>query len=295
MIHIADLAKVVALTLASAYVKGEKPASLMIVSDRPESGKTELVKKFSELTGVAVLSDVTAYALWRDFHKQILNGEIRHFIIPEFLAPISRSASVASFIATMQMMIEEGLSEIHTGFLEPIILPTPVTIGLIICMPRSCYGVHKMEWDISGFLSRFIVATYKYDDETIDAIFQSIVERQYLQEGKLNLHFTEATIEIPLAIALKCRKLAETITDKARKDGRLYGFRELKNILRFVASNVIVDRANGSDRTVANDADFDEIYRISYLFNEQFNALGDKEVEIGEVEIGTAILTKEDN
>lgn len=271
MIRTKDIEKIIALTLASAYVEGDKPASLMIVSERPESGKTDMVQMFSENTGIVVLSDVTAFALWRDFYKEITARKIKHIIIPEFLAPLTRSSAIDNLIATFQMMIEEGLTEIHTGFLPSIKFDTPISIGLIICMPRNAYVRHKLSWETSGFLSRFLVATYSYDKDTIEAIFKSIIQRQYFEKSKIKFAFTSATIEIPVPIAEMCRGLAESITSKSRQEGKLYGFRELKNILRFIASNVIIERANGSKRTVATKDDFDEVSRLSYLFNENFN------------------------
>lgn len=284
MIHTQDLEKVVALALTSAYVRGEKPISLMIVSDRPESGKTEIVNRFYGNTGIAILSDVTAYGFWRDFSKDLISGKLKHIIIPELLAPISRGAeTVGSFIATLQMLVEEGLTEIHTGFLRPIKLDSPVTVGVIACLPRSAFNQHKMDWSISGFLSRFLVVTYKYDDASVDLIFQSIVEREYLIYSRINLRLdsnSSVAIDIPQAVASECRTMAETITAQARKDGKCYGFRELKSLLRMVASNVMLDRClNSTDRTEANLADFAEISRLGYLINEQFNAVkgGDSE------------------
>lgn len=275
MIHTADIEKVIALTLASGYVEGEKPVSLMIVSDRPESGKTDIVKQFNEVAKIAVISDMTAYALWRDFKDRIAEGEVKHFIIPEFLAPLSRKSSVDSFIATLQMLIEEGLTEIHTGFLKPMVFDTPVTIGVIVCMPSSTFQANRLGWDISGFLSRFVLATYRYDDDTIESIFDSIVKQEYLKEAKQELTFETASITIPLPIAEKCRNLAVGITAKAREDGKCYGFREFKNILRFVSSMVILDRSNGATRRIATEADFTEVARLSYLFNEEFNAIAE--------------------
>jgi len=277
MINTADIEKVVALTLASGYVEGEKPVSLMLVSDRPESGKTEIVKQFSKIPNIAIVNDMTAFAMWRDFGSAIAKGDIKHFIMPEFLAPISRKSTVDSFIATLQMMIEEGLTEIHTGFLEPIKFDSPKVIGVIVCMPRNTFKGNRLNWDISGFLSRFVLATYKYNDDTVKKIFDSIFNQEYLQETKQPLKFKTASITIPKSIRAKCLSMAVEITKQARKDGKCYGFRELKNIIRFVASMVILDNANGATRHEANEADFEEVARLSYLFNEEFNSLREEE------------------
>ena len=277
MIHTQDLERTVALALASAYVEGEKPLSLMIVSDRPESGKTEVVNSFYGMKGIAILSDVTAFALWRDFGKELATGRLKHLIIPEFLAPISRGTqTVESFIATLQMLVEEGLSEIHTGFLKPIKLASPVTIGVIACLPRTAFNEHRLDWEVSGFLSRFMVITYKYDSKSVQQIFDSIEKQDYLTETRISLNFErKMSIEIPRFIARKCRVLAETITEKARKDGKCYGFRELKNILKCVAANVILDNMKHpeAERLTADYWDFKVVERLRYLFNEDFNSL----------------------
>ena len=282
-----DLEKVVALTLASAYIKGERPLSLMIVSDRPESGKTDTVNRFDVNKRVAYLNDVTAYALWRDFGKDLANGNIKHFFIPEFLAPISRqSQTVASFIATLQMLIEEGLKEIHTGFLEPIKLKNPVTVGAVVCLPRNAFGENKLSWEISGFLSRFLVITYRYNDNTIEKVFDSIENREYLTETKTDLYLPdqEIAVRIPKDIANKCRVLAQELTAQSRKDGKVYGYRELKNIFKLIGAMIVLGNCNGSDRTVVNEDDLSEVMRLSYLFTENFNALkgedNDKSTEV---------------
>lgn len=277
MINTKDLEKLVSLALSSAYVKDEKPISLMVVSDRPESGKTELANKFIGNRRLAYLSDITAYALWRDFHKQINAGEIRHFIIPEFLAPLSRgSSTVASFIATLQMLVEEGIMEIHTGFLEPIKLESPTTIGAIVCLPRNAFNYNRMEWEVSGFLSRFMVVSYKYNDATIERIFDSIMNRDYLVESRIKLDFPsgQADIAIPKGIAQKARALSYKASEKARKDGKLYGFRDLKNILCLMTANVVLENMqNGGNRTEVNQSDYKVVEHLSYLLNEDFNEL----------------------
>ena len=46
MINTHDLEKINSLTLYSAHVLGEKAVSLMMISDRPDSGKSQIVAKF---------------------------------------------------------------------------------------------------------------------------------------------------------------------------------------------------------------------------------------------------------
>lgn len=272
-----DLEKLIALALSSAYVKGDKPISLLIVSDRPESGKTETVNRFYGNTGLGFLSDCTAFALWRDFEQQMRERTLKHLIIPEFLTLLSRSReTVGSLISTLQELTEDGATGIHTGFLPDLVpFDPPVVVGVIACMPRNAYDKHRLEWEVSGFLSRFMVVTFKYSDDTVDYIFDSIEKREYLKYAKIDLKLrTEVEVTIPPEVAHECRTLSESITNQARRSGSCYGFRELKNILRCVAANVILD-ANlcDSTRTTAEMWDFNEVKRLSYLVNEQFNTL----------------------
>ena len=273
MIATQDLEKIFALVIASGWVKGEKPVSLIVVSDRPESGKTEIASKFIGTKKIIYLSDATAFALWRDFHEPIARGEVKHLIIPEFLAPLSRhNQTVQSFIATLQILIEEGIFQISTGFLKPIKLEHPTTVGAIVCLPRDAFSRNRIDWEVSGFLSRFMVASYSYNGNTVRQIFDSIAEREYLQAGKtvLNLPDTEQEVDIPPDIAKAARDYAIVVTKQARVDGKCYGFREFKNMLRMIAANVILE---GNGRREATMKDFGEIVRLSYLLNEDFNEL----------------------
>lgn len=278
MVHTKDLEKLFALSIASSYIKEEKPVSLMVVSDRPESGKTEMASKFFGKKGIAVVSDLTAYGFWRDFKEVLETGELRHIIIPEFLAPTSRGAdTVGSFIALLQMLIEEGLTEIHTGFLHPIRFNHPVVVGAIVCMPRDAFQANRTGWITSGFLSRFVLATYKYNDASVESIFESIVSRKYRKSSPASIdlsRYEPVPIGIPRPVAEACRVLSDDIVADERARGGCYGFRELKHLMRLTASNVVLDRAmNKSKRSTATMKDFDEIVSLSYLINEQFNAV----------------------
>jgi hypothetical protein len=278
MINTQDLEKILSLSLFSAHINGEKAVSLMIVSDRPESGKSEIAMKFLGNQGVRLLSDVTAYALWRDFKDVIENGSLKTLVIPEFLAPLSRkSETVQSFISTLQMLIEEGMLEIHTGFLKPMQLKSPAAIGAVVCMPRNAFAQHRLEWELSGFLSRFLVISYKYDSNTTMEIFDSIADREYMDNHR-NILFKFPKEPVDIDIPPEIREMAKTYvieqTESIRKSGRGYGFRELKNMLRLLCANVLLENSkNGTTTQSVKEVDFIEIKRLSYLINEEFNAL----------------------
>lgn len=76
------------------------------------------------------------------------------------------------------------------------------------------------EWEYSGFLSRFMVISYKYDGHTVDDILDSIIEREYLGMGRINLKFpaNPVNIDIPPAIAEAARDFIKVQTAAYAKD-----------------------------------------------------------------------------
>jgi len=279
VVNVKDLERIIALALASGHIEGEKPLSLMLVSDRPESGKTEVVLEFTYTKpegSIVYVTDITAYGLWRDLAKSVRGGALKHIIIPEMITPLNKGIATANhFVSTLQTLIEDGVFGIHTGFLKPI-EGGGNTVGVVGCLPRTTYNSHRNSWRLSGFLSRFLIATYKQGDDTVDAVFKSIRAGTYLTETKIQLVFPDEpiAIDIPENVAQLCEDLAVSITAEARARGELYGYREVKNIRRMVAANVILNNTQqGCNNHSAQISDFDAVNEMSYLFNEQYNAV----------------------
>ena len=281
MVHTEDLEKIVALALCSAYVEGDKPLSLLLISDRPEAGKSEIVKRFSGTPNVEFASDVSGFGIRRDFVEKIKHGELKHIIIPEFLQPLMKGrVSAQSFTTTLQCLMEDGVMGLHSGFMKASFASDTKdarTVGFIGCLPRPLFTKQlRYEWLRTGFLSRWLVVTYRYDDDAINGIIQSIEDGDYLKQDK-DLQVMDGittAIEIPKEVAKACTNLALEIVKSAKESGLAYGFREIKHIRVLVMANVIHDRiVNGSQRVEAAMDDFSEVERLGYLFNEQFNCV----------------------
>lgn len=113
--------------------------------------------------------------------------------------------------------------------------------------------------------------------------FKSIRNGDYLKRDIKTMNFDgkDISINIPEDIAVKCEDLGLEITAEARESGVAYGFREVKHIRSLVSANVIYDRVvNGSARTEANKDDINEVERLGYLFNEQYNELKEPIAEL---------------
>lgn len=278
LVDIEDIDRIVGLILASAHIEGEKPLSCLLVSDRPESAKSTLVMRYGKVKGTKIFGKGTSHALIKYHRAELQRGEIKHFLLPEFLGPLSYSPSVVnSFITLLQEMTEEGLTSVYSGSLKSVVkFKEPMIVGIIGAMPREMYMKQAMSWMASGFLSRMVIVTYRYSKPSIERIKQSIVLQQYRDEvpAYMPVPSEKYHIDMPVAIAEACLEISDQITAQAQKDGNLYGFRELKHIMSLVMANVALENmVNGGLRTEATMQDFTEIARLSYLFNEQFKEL----------------------
>lgn len=67
LIGIQPIQDLVELTLWTAYIKYERVCSLLIVAN-PESGKTELLKKYRKNNGIHLTKRFSAYGIERCYH-----------------------------------------------------------------------------------------------------------------------------------------------------------------------------------------------------------------------------------
>ena len=270
MIGIERLTHLIKLVLLTAYLKGEKPVSLIIISDRPESGKTQIINQFNKANKVAIVTDATAFGIWRDFHKRLEDNEINHLLFTDFLTAISRQKStVDSLITTLNPLIEEGLAELHTGFLQPLTIKAPHPIGVILAMIKGPFEKHKEEWANNGFLSRLLVCSYRYSDDMVKTIFRSILDSEYRGrlELRLNLPTSLQDVEMPFEMGVKVQLLFNSMKEEEKPP---YGFRLLKDLRRLAMANAI-----DNDRHAVTQKDIDMLKGLSKLLSEKYSELED--------------------
>ena len=218
------LVDMVTLTLYTAYIKNvSKPNSLLIIA-KPESGKTEVLKKFIPNKNVAYLSDVTGFGIERDYLSKIEAGEIRHIIIPDLLKPLSRKEStVKSFITSMNALIEEGVASAST-YATRRVTEKHVKCGLVTAITGEELRDQRHNWGRLGFLSRIVPFSYKYGIETVKKVFDYILGLDYLREHDIELKRIpkqDKVIKLP-------RRYAQAIlpsTAAIAKAQETYGFR----------------------------------------------------------------------
>lgn len=251
------LVAMITLTLYTAYIKNvAKPNSLLIIA-KPESGKTEALKKFIPNKNIAYISDVTAYGIQRDFLPKIETGEVRHIIIPDLIKPLSRKEStVKTFVTMMNSLIEEGISVISTYATPLLTYKKPVKCGLVTAITSDEFNDHRHRWSSIGFLSRTIPFSYSYSMETVKKVFDYILGLDYLKEHDMELKRIpkqDREIKLPRKYAREILPSTATIA-QAQKT---YGFRLQKQFQALLQASALE-----KGRTVVNSTDVDRVLHL---------------------------------
>jgi hypothetical protein len=263
------LVDMVILTLLSAYVNNvPKPNSLLIIA-KPESGKTEVLKKFIANKNVAYLSDLTAFGIERDYLSKIESGEIRHIIIPDLLKPVSRKEStVKTFITMMNSLIEEGVASVST-YATHRITSEHVKCGIVTAITSDKFKDQRHNWRRLGFLSRVVPFSYRYNMETVKKVFDSILGLRYLKERDIELRIPEEDRKITLP-----RKYAQAIlpsTATIAEAQKTYGFRLQKQFQALLQASALE-----KGRTSVNSRDVDRVLHLMNWVNFDENPIASR-------------------
>ena len=264
------LAEMITLNLYTAYLENvEKPNSLLIIA-KPESGKTEMMKKFIKNMNIAYISDVTAYGIEQDWLPKIEKGEVRHIIIPDLIKPLSRKEStVRTFVTLMNQLIEEGIVTIST-YARRANYQTAVRCGLISAITKAELDDQRHHWGRIGFLSRIIPFSYSYSILTVKKIFDSILGLQYLDDRPIQLRLPKHNVRISLP-----RKYAQSIvpsTAVIAKAQDTYGFRLQKQFQALLQASALE-----KCRKSVNSQDVDRVLRLMNWINFEENPISSTE------------------
>lgn len=245
-----NLADIITLTLYTAYIRNvPKPNSLLIIA-RPESGKTEMMKKFTVNKNIAYVSDVTAYGIERDYLPKIESGEVRHIIIPDLLKPLSRKEStVKTFITFLNGLIEEGIASTST-YASSRSSETHVKCGIVTAITSDDLRDQRHHWGRIGFLSRIVPFSYSYSIESVKKVFDYILGLDYLEEYNIELKRIprqDKAVKLPKRHAQAILPSTATIAEAQQT----YGFRLQKQFQALLqASALEKGRASVNSRDV---------------------------------------------
>jgi hypothetical protein len=256
MIKTEELQELIKTIFYTGYVSGEKPLSAFIIGN-VGIGKSELISSYEDSNNIAFYTDLTYMGLLNLFKK---NREVRHIIIPDFLKITMKGKNTTNnVLSLLNSGMEEGIREISLmGFNEDF---KNKRIGLISSTTRDSYYQNRKKWESMGFLSRCLIITYDYKDETKEQIFDYIFNRDYLKDGKKKLELPVKNIEVKLS-----RTLAKRLRDKTST------FRSQKQLQTLAMARAIINNPLGTNFE-ATDKEINEVIKFTKFMNMDFKKI----------------------
>jgi hypothetical protein len=226
MLKVEELKELIKTILFSGYVSKEKPLSIIFVAD-VGSGKSEILNSFKLNDNIAYFTDVTYMGLIKLLENE---KEVRHIVIPDFLKITMKKKSTTDNITScFNAMMEEGLEKI--SMMGQSYDFKGKKLGLITATTRNSFNQYKNRWASMGFLSRMLIISYKYSEESVKEIFEYIYNREYLKNGtnqKENMPIRNIDVVLSPKLA---RKLKDKKTD----------FRRQKQLQTLAMSRALMD------------------------------------------------------
>jgi len=240
MIDVEVLEKLISNVLWTGWLEHEKPVSLLLIA-KPESGKTEVLKKFNHNKGIVYATDVTAFGIVKGIFPLLdAKQPVNHIIIPDLLNPLSKQAATSrSFIQFMNSLVEEGIVKIHTYAIQ---VERNVQCGLVTAITRDAFLSHKKMWKRIGFLSRLLPFSYSYSVDSTRRIFESIIEEEYHHDSAINIDFPQEKKFVE-----GTPKLFEELRDysiRLGEAGEVYGLRYQKHFQVLSKAHALMDGRN---------------------------------------------------
>jgi len=263
LVRLDALETIVRAVLFSAYVRGEKPLSLLIVA-KPESAKTAILKKYRENKGVVYLTDCTAYGLTHNILPKVVSGEVKHIMIADLITPLSKSTKTRqAFVAFLNNLIEEGVAKITT---YATVWEKEVNCGLIAAITDEALKDGRRDWAKMGFLSRMLLFTYSYPISLVTRIFESLIGDKSTVIEPVPLNFPNGSVDIDIP-----REIAEKLIPISVKIGesmRLHGFRFFLNARALLKALALM-----KGKRMVSDEEFNEFLELSRFLNWDFNPI----------------------
>lgn len=246
MIKVDDILKIVKLILLSGYLKKHKPLSLLLVGE-VGIGKTEISTNYSS-SRIIVINDLSKMGLYNEIRK---NKSLKHIIIPDFLKITQRRKTTANdLISTLNSAVEEGLTKVSLYHHEENFKSK--NIGIITSTTKSSLEQHYKKWKEMGFVSRMLICSYSYCDDTIEKIMKYIIDEEYLNNNlKQRL---KGFKDINITSTPELNKQLKVISKSA--------FRNQKQLQTLIKCNTLL---RGDNKT--NQEDVNEIIRLTKFLN----------------------------
>jgi hypothetical protein len=292
LVGLEPIQDLIELTLGTPYIKGERTVSLLIVAE-PESGKTELMKKYRNNHGVYVRRRFTAYGILTDliqgkihtlFNKPKILG---HILVYDYASIFSyKQNTTDSTIDFLDALIEEGLSAESSYWmrgdelkkfeaLKGGVIAGINTFGFFTSSRKVKANLYK-----GGWFSRNIVVSYEMSEALVSEIFDSTRKGEYRYDKKYVSAITlkppkkRIEIELPEDLSEKIRDLARNVAEEYSEDlkpNKLRGLRLHKSLISLVKASALRDC-----RKTVSEEDFARIEFLSQWMNLEMHRLKTK-------------------
>ena len=256
MIKTEELQDLIKTVLYTGYISGEKPLSVLLIG-QVGIGKSQLITDYEKKDNIVVCSDITYMGI---LHHLKTNREFRHLIIPDFLKITMKSkTTTANAVSILNAGIEEGIGEINLlNYNEDF---KGKTFGLITATTKDSLSQNRKNWQSMGFLSRCLIISYDYKDDTKEQIFDFIQDRLYKSEKKKELDLPSANLDVilPKELAKKLRNRETT-------------FRSQKQLQTLAMARAIMNNL-ATNKFIVTQKEIDEVLKMSKFFNYNFTKI----------------------
>jgi len=289
MVRVGAILDIIETALWTGYIAKEKPLSVMLISS-VGSGKSEILRKsykppeitvawgetkdeegnpkkerkqsVKHIGSVLYTTDSTPYVLYHRYGELLKSGQIKHIVIPDFLSILTKSKdAMPDTIRFYNSLIEEGICRIESKYSD-FITEIPLQIGLMTAVSFQDYAARSksQNWGALGFLSRVLPVSYRYSNNTKEAILKSTFLREYHNEINFELRFPDVPIQVDLPDKYReeVTELAKEIKDPSDDSGA----RRCKQVMTFVMALSLKD-----GRDVTTQEDVDKLMELSRFFN----------------------------
>lgn len=247
-----DIKEIIELVYISAFLKNEKPLSLLLLAP-PENSKTSLIlEKTTKFCHYS--TDLSFQGVIKMLQEK---NKILHIVIPDFLKITSKKTSTKNnLVSLLNAFLDEGIFQINLGNKETIDLKGRAG-GVVTATTDYSFYQNRRNWKGLGFLSRFIVVSWRYKPETIQEIFNTInLEKNTARKKSILINYKKTEVKSKPEINAKLNEIS---------DNSLRKLKNLQVLLKCLALK------NG--RNYTTDADIKRLKELNQFMNTDFKEI----------------------
>ena len=267
MLFVGDIEKIIMLIILSQYLDKKKPVNLMLVA-KSESGGSTMMKQFEHIKEVHFTSDIT-YSGLIDKIRDIESGNLKVLMISDYNKILSRPMTTRiNFETIMNNLIEEGTKNIDLPHDMKLKLNDFVSLSLVTKVTTEMYNDTILDWYKTGFIQRFLIIKYAYDEEETKQIMNFITSNK--QFNVINYKIPKLSI-----VKVNCETdFYDKLIPLSKEITMSYGFRiqqqlqlllNAQALFRYIDENIDIKEFGDIEISVIED-DVKEIVRLSGYF-----------------------------